>query len=332
MGNRSKIEWTDATWNPVTGCSRVSEGCRNCYAERLSGGRLSHTRLYKDLTVWKPDGFHWTGEVRCHGDLLDKPIYWRKPQRIFVCSMSDLFHEKVPFDFIDRVMAVIAFAPQHNFMILTKRAERMWEYFHVHIPAQWEKALGPSVEYWRDSRLQMDANVTYQVFPPVYGGIEVCYDPDTEPWPLPNLRLGVSVEDLPTAKERIPYLLATPAACRFVSYEPALGPVNFWNFVHSHGYTHQATLDQIIVGGESGLAARPMHPDWARSVRDQCRAAGCAFFFKQWGEWLHESQGPIRKNGIPKHRWEDGSFSVRVGKKAAGRFLDGREWNEEPGM
>lgn len=259
----TKIEWTDEVWNPVTGCSKVSEGCKNCYAERFSH-RFGWTK--KPWTVGNA-----SENVKVHPGRLEQPLQWRKPRKIFVNSMSDLFHEQVPFEFIDKVFSIMALVPQHTFQILTKRPERMKEYI-AHRAAK---------EFSHLKHIK---------------------------WPLPNVWLGVSVENQKAADERIPLLLDTPAAVRFLSCEPLLGPVDLErpvpgsrpvNGVYPPWMIH--LLDWVIVGGESGPGARPMHPDWVRSLRDQCQQAGVPFFFKQWG-----------------------------GKKKAGRLLDGEEWNELP--
>jgi protein gp37 len=254
----TSIEWTDCTWNPVRGCSRVSEGCRNCYAERRAArfsaaplfgisGRKAPFEGFAEMT---PSGPRWTGRVELIASKLDEPLRWRKPRRVFVNSMSDLFHEALDDDDIDRVFAVMKAASRHTFQVLTKRADRMCRYGHL---------------------------------------TEV----------VPNVWLGVSVEDQKTADERIPLLLETPAAVRFVSYEPALGPVDFRCLAPVDDY-HTDALDTpdpscrlhwVIVGGESGPGARPMHPDWPASLRRQCADAGTAFFFKQRGEWSPVSWG-----------------------------------------
>ena len=326
MGAKSKIEWTDASWNPIRGCSRVSEGCRNCYAERVAARFSGPGKPYEGLAVMKSDGPHWTGEVRLNEEALELPLRWRKPRKIFVNSMSDLFHESVPDEWISKVMRIMTVCiGRHTFQILTKRPERMLAWY-----------TGPQ---------------------PRLSAV------------LPHVWLGVSVEDQATADERVPLLLQTPAAVRWVSYEPALGPVSLqWRWV-SHGKPLGGgpacnvlrpweepqplpALDWIVVGGESGPRARPMHPDWARSVRDQCLAAGVPFFFKQWGAWIPQDHpvvpGSIKDQSIGPERcvWlePEGSavtigkggksatnmLAVRVGKKAAGRLLDGREWNEFP--
>jgi protein gp37 len=252
MGDKTGISWTDATWNPLRGCSRVSEGCRNCYAEMIAARFCQPGQAYHGLA--NPRTGKWTGEVALVESALDQPVRWKKPRRIFVNSMSDLFHEKVADEWIDRIFSVMAAAKQHTFQVLTKRPERMLAWFNE--PGQ-------------------DA--------------EHCADMMDAPWPLPNVWLGVSVEDQKTADERIPLLLQTPAAVRWVSYEPALGPVDFsgnWlrcgkPAVHAHCNPH---LNWIVVGGESGGKARLFDPRWAMAVRDQCRKAGVAFYMKQLGD------------------------------------------------
>jgi protein gp37 len=302
MGDKSKIEWTDATWNPVTGCTKVSQGCKNCYAER------------EMKRFWPGRSFT---DVQLHPDPLEQPLHWRRPRRVFVNSMSDLFHESVPDLFIARVFSVMGMAGQHTFQILTKRPSRMLEWFNKK-PGMWPKDMG----------LSLAANI----------------------W------LGVSCEDQETAEKRIPYLLATPAAVRFVSCEPLLGPINLAaalpgirgelaRIAHSIDqrimYDRQSApipyIDWIIVGGESGPNARPMHRDWVRSLRDQCVAAEVPFFFKQWGEWAprRELSDVARFASLswPDHRfhyWDPVTEMIRVGKKNGGRKIDGREWMQYP--
>lgn len=299
MADNSAIEWTDATWNPVTGCSHVSEGCRYCYAERMAKrlaamGKAGYTAL------------PWTAQnaarnVILHPELLDKPISWKRPRRIFVNSMSDLFHEQVPFGFILDVFNIMCDerTEQHTFQVLTKRPQRMLEFF------RWatEYASG-------DCAMSVDLEVMGH---------------------LPaNIWLGVSVENQSAADSRIPLLQQAPAAARFLSCEPLLGGVNFEPDFRP-GAAHSHLLDGIhwvIVGGESGPNARPMHPDWARGIRDQCQAASVPFFFKQWGEFCPGERGRLYREPTPV--FTDGQPMVKVGKKSAGRVLDGREWSEYP--
>ncbi len=295
---KSKIEWTDAVWNPVTGCTKVSEGCRNCYAERMAkrlAGRVGYSAELPFSVTW-------------HVERMGEPLQWKKPRRVFVCSMGDLFHERVPDEVIYDVFEVMIRAPQHTYMVLTKRAQRMQAF------------MSGSMEFVQE-----------------------------------NIWLGVSVENQAAADERVHWLLDTPAAMRFVSCEPLLGPVDLGDCDLGNGWrvdalngTHWGPgmvdyqagctkLDWVIVGGESGPGARPMHPNWARALRDDCGAdrADCPFFFKQWGEWLYEDQ--LRGAGftsLPKVqtvRTIGGYTYYRVGKKAAGRALDeNKGWTEIP--
>lgn len=274
----TKIEWADKVWNPVRGCTRVSEGCRNCYAERQALRQAAPGGKYHGLVQWigPQHGGHpqWTGEIACDDGKLSEPMCWKKPARIFVNSMSDLFHPGVPDDFIDRVWAVMTLAHQHQFLILTKRPERM---------------------------RQCVSN---------YGG------------PLENVWLGVSAENQATADERIPALLTTPAAVRFLSAEPLLGPIDLSAFC-------RRGLDWVICGGESGPGARPMWLEWLHLLLNDCLDCSIPFFFKQWGEYLPISQFP--DSWITERNMRCDEFgNIRVGKKKAGRRLDGREWNEFP--
>lgn len=232
------IHWTSETWNPTTGCSRVSPGCEHCYAEALS------LRYGWSKVPWTAAN---AGEnVILHPDRLGKPLRWKKPRLIFVDSMSDLFHDRVSITFIAQVFAVMAQTPQHTYQVLTKRPERM--------------------------RLLVGSRQFVEDVDGLTAGLL--------PWPLPNVWLGVSVEDQRRADERVPVLCDTPAAVRFISAEPLLGPVALYTDLGEGEYRWPA-LDWVICGGESGPGHRPMNPDWARSLRDQCGAAGIAFFYKQ---------------------------------------------------
>lgn len=380
MADKSKIEWTDATWNPITGCTLVDEGCRHCYAAHL-------------ITSWPAIGNHpsrqglarknaageskFTGEVRFNQQWLDQPLRWRKPRRIFVCAHGDLFHESVPDDWIDQVFAVMALSPQHTYQVLTKRPERAAKYLD-----------GIGLGLGRDERAAGIAIAAQDItrIPDFHPAFDAFGDPE-EPnatlrhWPLPNVWLGTSISDQASADLRIPHLLACPAAVRFVSAEPLLGPVDLtlddlvclpcpnsgdglrmdpttgvYECCARCDYTgigNEWGIDWVIVGGESGPHARPMHPDWARSLRDQCVAAGVPFFFKQWGEWelsldRDRDDPDWRANYTTdyvdrgKSRWlnlaggqgfHGERFCVmrRVGKARAGRLLDGCEWNQLPG-
>jgi protein gp37 len=298
--DKTRIEWTDATWNPVTGCTKVSPGCDHCYAETIAH-RFAGTKAY-------PAGF----DVTLRPERLDQPLRWRRPRRIFVNSMSDLFHDAVPDEYIAQVFAVMALAPQHTFQILTKRHGRMRSFLRDECRCGSGHAPGihlRSAMSWAVSKANPDRIPGV----PDDAGRRVYFEAG---WPLPNVWLGVSVENQQWADIRIPALLDTPAAVRFLSCEPLLGPVDLRGRV-AFPRVDAPRIHWVIVGGESGRGARPMHPDWARSLRDQCAAAGVAFHFKQWGEWK-----PVRT--------PSGEHQERVGKKAAGRELDGRTWEDFP--
>lgn len=279
MGDRTGISWTDATWNPIRGCSRVSEGCRNCYAENVAARFSRPGQPYEGLAVNRlVQSMHglkteprWTGEVRFVPEQLDQPLRWKRPRRIFVNSMSDLFHEKLTDEQIDQVFAVMALAPQHTFQVLTKRPDRMGDYITNHVASK-----RSDVWVWNGPVTEDGKNGANMRFP------------------LPNVWLGVSVENQQTADERIPLLLQTPAAVRFVSAEPLLGPVNFdrigtWRseplsaLDEQVGYVERPRLDWVIVGGESGPGARLCDVAWIHSIVEQCRDAGVACFVKQLG-------------------------------------------------
>lgn len=286
------IAWTEQTWNPVRGCSRVSEGCRHCYAERVAA-RFSGPGLpYEGLAKRVGGEARWTGKVVMVPEHLADPLRWKRPRRVFVNSMSDLFHEALSDEQIDQVFAVMALAGRHTFQVLTKRAERMRDYMQrtarriepLEVAA---RALGYTLKFEGLDGKQ-------------YGLV---------PWPIPNVWLGVSVEDQKTADERIPHLIGTPAAVRWASYEPALGPVDFrakceqcsglgrmygptweekdsWPCRKCDGSgraPRMSALDWIVVGGESGPGAREFKASWARSTVAQCRAAGVSVFVKQFG-------------------------------------------------
>lgn len=292
MAEKSSIEWTDATWNPVRGCSRVSEGCRNCYAEKIAARFSDPGQSYEGLAKRGPA--RWTRKVRLVEGHLSDPLRWKRPRRIFVNSMSDLFHEGVSDETIDRIFAVMALAPQHTFQILTKRPERMRAYLSE--PRRWSAVDDqfPTVKQFylnpRDGSGRRKVNGRW-----VKTGI-----PDCPSFPLPNVWLGVSVEDQQTAGARIPLLLQTPAAVRFISAEPLLGPVDLTNVFPDHTASINALtgearhllgmrertlgmLDWVIVGGESGSGARPFNWMWADHIVRQCKAAGVACFVKQLG-------------------------------------------------
>jgi len=370
MSDRSAIEWTDASWNPIRAglfeiqddgsgkerigwhCEHISEGCRNCYAERINL-RLGTGFEFKPGNLRGRPGYHGGGidhpKLFLDEAMLTLPLRWKKPRKIFVCSMTDLFADFVPYEWIDKMFAVMALCPQHMFQVLTKRAARMRYYFaDANLFARIDAKI----------REQWDSAINTQAFL----------------IPLPNVWFGVSCERQEEADERIPLLLETPAAVRFVSAEPLLGPIDLReihiddddeDITHIDALTGDeglilrriggTRLDWVIAGGESGPNARPMHPDWARSLRDQCEAARVPFFFKQWGGWIPHTPraagdlgGEVRsgrvkivhptgqsdvevyaatggRSTIPGSR-----YMARVGKKSAGRLLDGKEHNEFP--
>lgn len=375
MADHTKIEWTDATWNPITGCSVATPGCTNCYAMKLAGTRMKHHPSRAKLTIDTKAGPAWNGEVRFNEEWLTQPLNWKKPRRIFVCAHADLFHESVPDAWIDRVFAVMALAPQHTFQVLTKRSKRMLDYITEH-----GSGFGDTI-----SVLERVADQAGRMMEEGDNAADCVLG---DPWPLPNVWLGVSVEDQKRADERIPDLLATPAAVRWISAEPLLGPLDLTQLpfekscdckdhsptfnsldasVYCAGCCEGAEaldigrLDWVVVGGESGPKARPSHPDWLRSLRDQCAAAGVPFFFKQWGEFREYDTGSpevipiidgtdeaddmvdlainpswISRDGVHALTRDHLSMHVpsrmieRIGKKAAGRLLDGVEHNGYP--
>lgn len=298
MSAISTIEWTDRTWNPVRGCSVISPGCHNCYAMKMAHRFSGRGRSYEGLTKNTKSGPQWTGDIRTIDAALLEPLSWRTPQRVFVNSMSDLFHEDVPDEFIDRVFAVMAIAKQHTFQILTKRAERMCAYMRQ-VGLALKHPTEPFPRWRSEAELILSdrRDTTTEV---------------TSAWPLPNVWLGVSVENQRYAEERIPHLLKTPAAIRFISAEPLLGPVEltYNRFCGPMGWGPPAPplrpdtpsevrqrylatqvrwllgtrqISWVIVGGESGSAARPFEIPWGRSLVQQCAAAAVPVFVKQLG-------------------------------------------------
>jgi protein gp37 len=373
MMARSKIEWTDASWNPIrarnraTGrvgwhCHHKSLGCAFCYAEGFN------IRLGTGLP-YKPS-HHVSGDVEIFLDekTLLVPLKWKRPRMIFVCSMTDLFADFVTDEMIDRVFAVMALARQHQFQILTKRSARMRAYF--------ERCAQPDsadfiAEDIRVAMTTLTQTPSRRERCPALKAILLGRFCQQLTWPLPNVWLGVSCEDQQRADERIPDLLQTPAAVRFVSLEPLLGVIDLTRIADPEepGYTFDAfqkghyckmvsddgrhhhgigsyrehSLDWVITGGESGPKARPMHPDWERKIRDDCQAAGVPYFKKQWGEWAPRSDCAWYADyhtSLPMAIWDgerwrddggiDGEWMIRVGKKRAGRLLDGREHNDLP--
>jgi len=261
----TKIQWATKVWNPVTGCDKISEGCLNCYSEPFAKRLQKNPKrniAYKYRNAFKPT---------CHPESLFEPYLWKKPQRVFVCSMGDLFHDDIPFDFIRKVMDNIYHNRAHTFMILTKRPQRMKQFF----------------DWLNNPNLAINFS---------------------------NLWLGVTAENQQRADERITILLQIPAAIRFVSIEPMLGAIDIEKYLDEGGdICPREIIDWVICGGETGHNARPIHPDWVRSIREQCKDAKVRFFFKQWGDW-------------------DGIKMYKVGKKPAGNLLDGIEYSQLPNI
>jgi protein gp37 len=359
MGGNSKIEWTERTWNPIVGCSIVSPGCTNCYAMKMAARieAMRNQARYAGTTKKVNGNAVWTGLLsRAPEATLLEPLRRKRPTTYFVNSMGDLFHEDCPDEWIDRVFAVMALCPQHTFQVLTKRAGRMRDYF------------GSNATHTRIATLAMEMAPKGRDI----SAVGLVWAPHQMPnnyfqkWPMPNVWLGVSAERQQEANERVPLLLETPAAVRFVSAEPLLGHIAFHALnLHTEtpsdalrgqrcvpddspeGYHNEPTakLDWVIVGGESGPGARPMHPKWAKEIRDWCAASGVPYFFKQFGAWApHEFKSNNSLKGEiciwPDGRTGRGSANDnggggaemdRVGKKKAGRLLDGVEHNGMPG-
>lgn len=289
MADRTKISWTDATWNPVTGCSKISTGCANCYAASLAP-RLAKmgAKGYTELPWTESNS---ADNVMLHPERVSQPLFIRHGKYIFTCSMSDLMHEKVPENFLDRVFAVMALASQHTFQVLTKRPKRMCDCLFD--PRRHGLVDQAAFETARDE----------------LGGDPDARNWSTIEWPLPNVWLGTSVEDQRAADERIPYLLDTPAGVRFLSCEPLVGHVDLRAVRCKEGAMRQPGvdfdpgqpmgtfdalmapdgIDWVIAGGESGPEYREMETKWARLLRDDCRRTGTAFFFKQQAGYRPES-------------------------------------------
>lgn len=378
MATDTSIEWADKTWSPIIGCDRVSPGCDACYAISTAHIRTSNPRPSIAAafagTTHKADGrVDWTGQINLLEDRLLQPLSWKKPLKVFVNSQSDLFHKNVPTQFIARIFAVMALTPRHTYQILTKRHGRMRALLNRR-----DFAVAVRTEMYildRDTTLSVD-----------------------EVWPLKNVWMGVSVENQEWANIRVPALLDTSAAVRWISAEPLLGPVDLapwlgpWNLAVTHSRanpthiigpyedgtdvpqmdcdtcdfdTARTGLDWVVAGGESGPKARPMHPNWARGLRQQCADAGVPYLFKQWGEYGIEAplddqgrylntprglgitvadDGTVYQPGDlsypdgPRYgealRADHGRASLtamyRLGKKKAGRELDGRTHDQFP--
>jgi len=323
MTKTHKIQWLNLpgykgeTWNPIIGCNKISDGCQNCYAEKMAR-RLSAIALSKpdentgfDVSgignyaeIISPTG-KWNGTTRRVQNAINKPLHWKKPRVIFVCSMGDLFHESVPDKWIESVFHTMWAAKNHIFIVLTKRAQRMHEFlFNMH--------MRPTLNFWTH--------------------------------PLKNVWLGVTAENQLTFNKRISYLHAVPASVRFVSMEPLLGPISIYTHINIENKP-----DWVITGGESGHNARPMHPDWVRDIGSQCKDTGVPFFFKQWGEYEYTHQSDLyqsQSDGViwpssKYYKWQykdeneacingGGLCFRKVGKHRSGGWLDGVKHEEYP--
>lgn len=301
--SKTTIEWClrpgtkPETWNPTTGCNKVSRGCKNCYAE------IMHARLMGMYPEKYSRPFLY-GAI-AHEPSLTIPLKWKTPRTVFVNSMSDLFHDDIPYSFIDKVFAVMKQCKQHTFIILTKRPERMLQYFKR---ADVFTRLDDAYLYMMSNYEGFDSSVCYVQL----NGIEG--------FPLPNVWLGVSDEG--NQHHRIDTLRKVPAVVKMVSFEP---------LVFNPGIVDLSGIDGVYVGGESGRKADPMHPDWARGLLADCRQYGTAFFFKQWGEYLpvcdHSEIGDYTGKNT---RLEHGYYFEKMGKHSAGRVLDGVLYDEQP--
>jgi protein gp37 len=364
VSDKTGIEWTDRTLNIVTGCTKVSDGCLHCYIERTPPLRMAGRKFDKP-------GIGGSIGLMFHMDRLAKVVRATKPRRWFVNSLADLFHADVPRDVIVQLWAAMALAPQHTFQILTKRHDRMRNLIADECKCGSGHMDGihfRSAMAWAVSK----ANPNRPDWAPDDAEQRV-YSAE---WPLRNVWLGVSVEDQKAADLRIPALLETPAAVRWLSCEPLLGPVDLHGPVDRFGGRPHLTywltgqphwvddvgseprtsslaigpkIDWVVVGGESGPGARPMHPDWARTLRDQCADSGVPYLFKQWGAWAPAPPVDARPGDVVLHHdgtlvtltadgfesmpveFRRGAYAMRrVGKKSAGRELDGRTWDQYP--
>jgi protein gp37 len=289
MADGTHISWTEATWNPITGCSVLSPGCVPCYAMQLAGTRLRNHPSRAGLTTMAKTGPVWNGEVRFNEQWLDQPIRWTRPRRIFVVAHGDIGHENVPDSWIAKIFSVMVEAPQHEYQVLTKRIDRIAalldgpKYHSEWHPKLWHRSV------------------------------------------LPNALIGTSVESQPYADLRRPHLerLAERGWRTWVSYEPALGPVDWsgWQFIR-----------WLVSGGQSSQGsqvAKPSHPDWHRAARDFCAVRGIPYHFKQWGEWAPAHNELLGEMQFV-HAFDDGTRVGKFGKKQAGAVLDGVEHRAFP--
>jgi protein gp37 len=284
MSAKTGIQWTDATWNPIRGCSRVSEGCRNCYAELIASRFSGPGQAYEGLARRRSNGEpQWTGEVTVIDRHMLDPLRWRTPRRIFVNSMSDLFHEKVRVETLDEIFAVMALAPHHTFQILTKRPERMLRYLSGQ---EGGRDVSPDTARYGISLSALGVTIDMHERKKRIGAGLLMGDDGLKVWPLPNVWLGVSVENQEAADERIPLLLQTPAAIRFLSCEPLLGALDLSLYLEEEGYIddqYVRPVDWVIAGGESGKSARPCNVEWITAIVADCDLNGVACFVKQLG-------------------------------------------------
>lgn len=369
QGRSAAPEWYDVTWNPTAGCSPAGPGCDHCPARRTVAqlarvGGKSGAR-YTGLTVTGRSGLEWTGEIRVRAELFAWPLLQHRPRRILVDSMSDLFHERLASETLDALHAVMAIAHWHQFLVLTRRAERMRDYYADPLApkrialestrlmatvlptlglgantGEEENGIAPAVARVRRAGIKQRwaAGLNRALRSSGIAAEGTPQRTGLNPWPLPNLWLGVSVEDQERIS-RIGHLMQVPAARRWACFEPLLGAVRPDAVAVDEGYVdalggghsrfgnngHMAPLvepswrplDWVVAGGEIGVGARPAQPQWVRELRDRCVAAGVPFFFKGWGEWEPQPDGGAER-------------MVRVGRRGAGRLLDGRCWNETP--
>ena len=329
MADKTDISWTGATWNPITGCAVVSPGCTNCYAMKLAGTRLKNHPSRAGLTVSTKAGPVWNGETRFNEQWLGDPIRWKRPREIFVVAHGDLFYEEVPVEWIAKVWAVMAIAWHHRFQVLTKRSKRMRELL----------SSDDFLEKVKDGIVYVSRTQTVE--PHLIDGARARIRK-----PLPNVYLGVSAEDQERADERVPQLMQTPAAVRWVSAEPLLGPINFEVLAQSPGDHINALagcasrdasakpfhgtfprLDAIVTGGESQHGSRPMNPKWADDIRRQCERNGVIFHHKQNGDWAPG----VADAGETTRIIEDGTVMVRRGVGKTGRELFGKVYDDRIG-
>lgn len=348
----TKIEWAQSVWNPTRGCSKVSHGCNNCYAIRMAH-RLAHmpatAQRYAGLAKKTEHGLEWTGTVATDESALHIPVKNKKPTIYFVDSMSDIFHASVPFAFIDRIFAAMAASPQHVFIVLTKRPEQAFKWFNY------------QDKEWANEGMQGTERIRYQALHTL--GINILAE--NFAWPLPNVIMGVSIESQKYI-ERLHWLVRIPAATRCISAEPLLGELDlhftriafekasedFLNLPTKDLLYPKGSIDWVIAGGESGPGARPCNFGWATKLQQQCKKAGIAFFFKQWGEYLPLCEW-YKKPFFTKNKTiytanergqavdvydyyktaekiTDENTFYKVGKKLAGSLLNGQQYRQLP--